>query len=159
MARGYVVKKQRSIYSPGTCLLTVKDNKEGRLYYSLRMDQIEKTKFVMVVKRLLRKHNMTMKDLAEELNMPLGSIYNFMSLRESKQRGFTAAAIANYFKISRKDWMWEDIVEEDIRPNSLHLEAKKTYHQAKKRREYKKRREARLAAEAEAENKQDEVGT
>lgn len=117
------------------------DGNNGNKYYNLKMQQGERTRFCVYVKRLLVKKGMTIQDLADECNLPVKSVYNMLSIKNTQYRGKVAATIANYLRISRCDWGYLKLTEEDLKPNKNIVQIANT-------KKYKRKKAAKEKAKA-----------
>lgn len=149
-------KRNKSRYNPASVKAYGFTNEDGKMYYSLKMDLGEKAQFIAYVRTLMKKQQITVKDLAEILDRPQSSLYNFFSLKEPKGRGMVAADIANYFHIAREDWIGHKFTEDDIRPNAYHIESTKAYKKAVRKRNREKKKAEALLAEQQAQEKKEE---
>ena len=71
--------------------------------YELRLSKRQKEKFVDVVRYRLIHQDMNFKDLAEKVNRPVNTIYDFMNHNDRSNR-FLAAEIAEVLHMTQKDW-------------------------------------------------------
>lgn len=74
-------------------------------FYELKMMPSEKELFCEKVRELLAERNMSLRELADKSGLARQTVYNFFSDMHRKDR-FCAASIANYFRITRKDWIY-----------------------------------------------------
>ena len=79
-------------------------------YYSLTLTEEEKEVFLDICKKRMKARGINWAMLAEEMNIPLKTMYKASSPKVSSR--FTLAAIANHLQISRRDWEGSDDVKE-----------------------------------------------
>lgn len=71
--------------------------------YELRLNSQQKQKFVNVARYRLAERKKTFKDLAEEINRPVNSVYCFFNNNQRTNR-FIAAEIAKSLGMNQEDW-------------------------------------------------------
>ena len=79
-------------------------------YYSLILTEEEKQVFLDICRKRMKARGINWAMLAEEMNVPLKTIYKASSPQRSSR--FTLAAIANHLQISRRDWEGSENVKE-----------------------------------------------
>ena len=74
--------------------------------YELRLTRQQKDRFVNVARNRLVQRKMTLKDLAEQIERPVNSVYGFFNSSKSHQKPnkFLAAEIANALEMESRDW-------------------------------------------------------
>lgn len=71
--------------------------------YELKLSKVQKQKFVNVARYRLAERKKTFKDLAEEINRPVNSVYCFFNNNQRTNR-FIAAEIARALEMKQEDW-------------------------------------------------------